>query len=272
LFASPALKSQIEGSKMNTSRRLFLFTAAAAAPAIALPAIASPAPADTTALRLWAERQPIVDRIRSLCAAYNEANAKLPDWARPGHERVDTVGNPCGAIVYCPLAKEFSLPERGERIVRPSTWQAKENFEFAVRVFGNGSAAYREKARAILRQNVRAIVARLRERNALYESLGLIELDREITAACDALCAAEDAISELEQTPNVVAARLMARLAINCNNDSVADGNGYDGAMATALIALRGLLPSLSGLIREHAAFYVENPTTPLGAMPFATV
>jgi hypothetical protein len=30
------------------------------------------------------------------------------------------------------------------------------------------------------------------------------------------------------------------------------------------LLALRGLLPSLSGLIRDHAAFFVDNPTLPL--------
>jgi hypothetical protein len=39
-----------------------------------------------------------------------------------------------------------------------------------------------------------------------------------------------------------------------------------------AFIALRGLLPSLSGLIREHTAFLVENPTLPLSEMPFAPV
>jgi hypothetical protein len=42
--------------------------------------------------------------------------------------------------------------------------------------------------------------------------------------------------------------------------------------MAMALVALRGLLPSLSGLIREHAALFVSNPTLPLSAMPFAPV
>jgi hypothetical protein len=29
------------------------------------------------------------------------------------------------------------------------------------------------------------------------------------------------------------------------------------------------LLPNLSGLIREHAAFFIANRTTPLSAMPF---
>jgi hypothetical protein len=37
-----------------------------------------------------------------------------------------------------------------------------------------------------------------------------------------------------------------------------------------ALVALKGLLPNLSGLIRDHVAFYVANPELPLFGMPFA--
>jgi hypothetical protein len=40
--------------------------------------------------------------------------------------------------------------------------------------------------------------------------------------------------------------------------------------MAMALVALRGLLPDLSGLIRDHAAFFVSNPELPLREMMFA--
>jgi len=40
--------------------------------------------------------------------------------------------------------------------------------------------------------------------------------------------------------------------------------------MAMALVALRALLPSLSGLIRDHAAFFVANPGLPFSGMPFA--
>jgi hypothetical protein len=42
--------------------------------------------------------------------------------------------------------------------------------------------------------------------------------------------------------------------------------------MAVALISLRGLLPDLSGLIQEHAALMINNPTLPLSEMPFAPV
>ena len=42
--------------------------------------------------------------------------------------------------------------------------------------------------------------------------------------------------------------------------------------MATAFVALRGLLPGASGLIAEHTPFLVNNPMLPLSAMPFAPV
>jgi hypothetical protein len=42
------------------------------------------------------------------------------------------------------------------------------------------------------------------------------------------------------------------------------------GPLNVALVALRGLLPGLSGMIRDHAAFFVGNPTLRLSAMPFA--
>jgi hypothetical protein len=75
-----------------------------------------------------------------------------------------------------------------------------------------------------------------------------------------------------DQSPNVIAAGLLAAVCANCSRSDFTEGNGYCGTMATALVALRGLLPGLSGLIREHAALLVNNPTLPLSAMPFAPV
>jgi hypothetical protein len=88
--------------------------------------------------------------------------------------------------------------------------------------------------------------------------------------ACIAMCKAEDAIRELPAAPNVVAASLLAGLSNDCDRSDFAEGNGYCGTMAMALVALRGLLPNLSGAIRDDAALFVSNPTLPLSAMPFA--
>jgi hypothetical protein len=238
----------------------------------AAPAIALPAPVDA-ANALWAERQKHVERLAHLSKQYNAAHDKLPAWAMSGPERLDASGNFCGNDVNWPLVEDLAPPSMGERIVRPSIYQAKENFEFAVRVFGSGSTpAFRERCRANMRRNIRAIVVRLRERNHIYAELGLDRIDREMSDACTAMCEAEDAIGELTPTPNAVAAIVLAGVCNDCSRSDFAEGNGYCGTMAMALVALRGVLPGLSGLIREHAAFFAGNPTLPLSAMPFAPV
>jgi hypothetical protein len=251
----------------NLSRRgaLSFLAAFTAAPAIALPT-----PADT-ANALWAERQKHVERIALLCAEYNAADDKLPAWAKPGPERIDVNGNFCGEIRGWPLAEDLTPPSVGERIVRPSIYQAKDHFDFAVSVFAS-SPKTRDNCRATMRRNITAIVARLRERKRLYTELGLFDLDQAISDTCTAMCETEDAIGELAPAPNVVAAMLLARVCDNCSRSDFAEGNGYCGTMAVALVSLRGLLPDLSGLIREHAALLVNNPTLPLSAMPFAPV
>jgi hypothetical protein len=236
----------------------------------AAPAIALPAPVDA-ANALWAERQKHVVRLLQLSHEYNAAHDKLPAWAMSGPERLDANGNFCGDNVAWPLVEDLTPPSMGERIVRPSIYQAKEHFDFAVSVFAS-SPKTRENCRAAMRRNIKAIVARLRDRKRLYAELGLDRIDREMSDACTAMCEAEDAIGELEQSPNVVAAQLLASLGNDCDRTSCASGNGYCGTMAMALVALRGLLPDLSGMIRDHAALFVSNPTLPLSAMPFAPV
>jgi hypothetical protein len=167
--------------------------------------------------------------------------------------------------------EDLTPPSVGERIVRPSIYRPKENFEFAVGVFGS-TPAFRERCRANMRRNIKAIVARLRERKRLYTELGLYDLSQAMSNACTSMSETEDAIGELTPSPNVVAAMVLAGVCDNCGHSDFAEGNGYCGTMAVALVSLRGLLPGLSGLIREHAAFMVDNPTLPLSAMPFAPI
>ena len=121
-----------------------------------------------------------------------------------------------------------------------------------------------------MQRNIKAIVVRLRERKRLYTELGLDRIDREMSDACTAMCEAEDAIRNLAPASNVVAAIVLASLSNDCNRSDFAEGNGYCGTIAMALVALRGLLRDLSGAIRDDAAYFTSNPTLPLSAMPFA--
>jgi hypothetical protein len=70
--------------------------------------------------------------------------------------------------------------------------------------------AFRKKRRATMRRNIKAIVARLRERKRLYTELGLCDLDQAISDTCIALCELEDTIDTLTPSPNVIVANVLA--------------------------------------------------------------
>jgi hypothetical protein len=161
-------------------------------------------------------------------------------------------------------------------VVRPSIYDAKRDFDFFVRTFAGelgsrGYEAVRARARQNMRQRIRPIVARLRERDRIYEDLCPRALSDEMQTESDLIFNAERALEELDDpSPDKFAARLMVQLSQHCNGDAVASGNGYCETAAMAATALEALLPSLSdGLIREHATFFVANRTAPFSTMPF---
>ena len=77
-------------------------------------------------------------------------------------------GKPCGAYVGWPRNTEIIPPKMGERIVRPSMYDCHRDFHLAVQTFGLEGTA-RARARAHMRQSIRGIVARLRERDRLMQ-------------------------------------------------------------------------------------------------------
>lgn len=254
----------------NLSRRGALFALAALT---TTPAIALPESVDA-ANRLWIERQALIVLLRESSAAYDAASAQLPAWVRSGHRSIDQHGNPCGDTCPWPLDEAVTPPtiEGAWRVARPSISDCQEEFDFQVRVSG-ATGKYRERCRATMRRNIRAIVARLRERKRIYEQLGLIELDQQMTETCNLIVAVERKFDDLPPLPNIMAARLLVGMVDDCSMADYASGNGYCGTMAMALTALSGLLPALpAGVIRDHVAFFVSNPELPLSAMPFAAI
>ena len=194
-----------------------------------------------TALARWAARQTAVERLRGVTSASRKAKAKLPAWVIPGLDRIDQCGNACGDYVGWPLDRSVTPPKVGERVVRPSLRHCREQFEFEVRVFQSNQAG-RARARATMRARMRSVIARLRERDRLCEELGLAELDRQMEDVTDAIITEENFFYEWEDTtPNVVAARVMIGLTNDCDRNAFAEGNGYCGTMAMALVALKGL-------------------------------
>lgn len=239
-----------------------------------LPALADALDASPNqALQLWHERQRHVEALRPLVSAYNEASERMPDWAKPGHRYLDHEGRLCGEEWNWPLDPTVTPPthEGVYREVRPSIYGVKRDFESFMRQCGNPSSSFRASARKKMRQRIRAIVARLREKERIEEELGLTALSDEIETLCQLIGNAEWALEDLDPSPDTFAARLMAQLSQDCSRDAVASGNGYCTTAAMALTALEALLPALSpGLIRDHATFFVENRTAPFSAMPFS--
>ena len=191
------------GSNLSRRGALGALIALTTAPAIALPA-----PADT-ANALWAQRKTTLSGCRNLPP---NTMRRMPSYRLglcQGSNVLTRTATFAVPIVAGPSQEDLTPPSVGERIVRPSIHQAKENFEFAVRVFGS-TPAFRKHCRANMRRNIRAIVAQLRERDRLYTELGLIDLDRAMSDTCTALCESEDKIDALEQSPNVIAASLLA--------------------------------------------------------------
>jgi hypothetical protein len=259
----------------NVSRRGALGALAAftATPSIALPAIVEKTGQpqtniDLLARFLWIERQTNVELLFRVSAEYKKAAEKLPAWAKIGFDSIDQDGNPCGSETGWPLDTSIEPPPSGRRFVRVSLWQCRSDFDFAVRVF-ELNVQGRAKARARMRARMRRVITLWRERDRLYDELGLIELDRQSQAICSAIISLEDSISEQEPTPNIVAAKLMITLGDECDRSSRAIGNDYCTTMSMALVVLQGLLPNLSGLIKTHAAFFVSNPDLRLSEMPF---
>jgi hypothetical protein len=263
----------------DISRRGALSALAAftAVPSISLPASAEPKiNTDLLARFLWIERQTNIELLFRVSAEYKKAAEKLPAWAKTGFDSIDQDGNPCGSETGWPLDTSIEPPPLGRRLVRVSLWQCRQDFYTTVRILSAGTEelakaqiAMRSKARAAMRARMRRVIALWRERDRLYQDLGLIDLDRQSQAICSAIVSLEDSISEQEPTPNIVAAKLMITLGDECDRSSRAIGNDCCTTMSMALVVLQGLLPNLSGLIKTHAAFFVSNPDLRLSEMPF---
>jgi hypothetical protein len=152
-------------------------------------------------------------------------------------------------------------------VVRPSPGDIRYEHESYVEIYGKmfGSGTCMTK----MHERLAALEAREQERARLRDELGITEFSRQIEAAADGVSDCEWELDDLDKTPDVAAALVMADLGPECLQDATIAGDNRHGTMRIAAAALEALLPNLSGLIREHAAFFVSNRTMPLSAMPF---
>lgn len=218
---------------------------------------------------LWAQRQNYVIENNALGVAYLAALDQLPAWAKSGPRLLAHDGTYCGRDVGWPLDVDVTPPEHQSvyRVCRLSTYDVKERFDFEMSVFPNPPAV-RAIHRANMRATLRKVIARIRAQKAERARVGLDENERRSLELSKAQWRVEEAIQTGRQTPDVKAVDIMLSLQENCLLNSSAED---DSEMALACIPLEMLLPQLTGLIREHAAFYLENRTARLRDMPFAT-
>jgi hypothetical protein len=227
------------------------------------------AAAPSRAAALWAERQTYVVKNNALGEAYQAAYDQLPAWAQSGPRLLAHDGTYCGGEVGWPLDPSIKPSEHPSayRVCRVSPHDIKRSFEFTIGMFPEMNSTVRAKHRATMRESLRKLIARVREQRAEKDRLGLLENERQSEALNAQQFQIEDAIREGGQTPDAKAAAIMVSLQDNCGLDSSA---AEDSEMSLACVALDLLLPQLTGLIREHAAFYLENRTATLREMPFA--
>ncbi|MBP1091917.1 hypothetical protein [Bradyrhizobium diazoefficiens] len=230
------------------------------------------------AIQLWEDRQSYVETYRVHSRAFKAAYRRYPEWAHGGPRMIDHAGNLVGAESGYPLDTSVKPPERpgSYRVARPSLHDVKSDFEVYCRTMLGGPSSHnyeacRAKARARMRERMRPIIARLRERRRIAEDLGLHRINGELIALVDKIGDIEKNIVALHDSPDRTAALIMVQVEAECMVGDYAEGPGYCGTMAMAHLALRSLLPQLSGVIHEHAEFFVSNPTLAACRMPFWT-
>jgi hypothetical protein len=241
--------------------------------ATAGPMLAVSAPVDTDAERLWATRLQHCDRLRAVIPVWEAALERRPVWAKPGQRCIDREGNPCGGEVGWTIDPTVytTVPYASwglRRVIRPSPYDIRLEHEVCLQDFVH-SEGQRAKILANMDRRLAALEAREQERARLRDELGITEFSRQIEEAADGVSDCEWELEDLDRTPDVAAAMVMAELGTECLQDATIAGDNRSGTMRIAAAALEALLPNLSGLIREHAAFFIANRTTPLSAMPF---
>ncbi len=198
---------------------------------------------------LWRQYTALVVEAKATSRAIEQAEANLPEWARPGPWRVDWEGKFSGREVGWPIRKDLTYPDHDIlRLARPGPFEISDWFEEAVSKW----PWRREIERARYRKNMRNFVKRVREQRLEKERVGLPGLLDADEGNYDRRWEIREAISALPPSDNSVAALLLLNL------DEAID-----------IEVLSHLRPRLTGLIAEHAALVVERRCVDHKDLPF---
>lgn len=266
-----AVASQnLEHHMTNLTRRGFTARAGATLALATTAALSSPAAADDIDV-LYRAYIDLLPEHRRLRAAYGEAEARMPEWARPGPSCIDRDGKFVGSLCGAPRDETIKPSPFGALLCRPTRHDLRRTARAALGcppgrcILYNGEPVTPANARAWYVGQLRS----LREREAAAQ----VETDRAGVQAADAACNEHfdkvfDARMLVEAAPlsfNSVAARLLIVESVGLGRETYAD--------ALSFSTLEHLRPHLTGLIREHVdhllAAIEQYPTVKLADMPF---
>lgn len=141
---------------------------------------------------LWMKRRGLVEKGKLLDQRWNDAEARLPQWARSGPRCIDWKGNPCGEVVHWP-AIDVGVPDRGVlRVARIGPDELSSRYDFNMRSAPHQAAVWKSGYRKALR----ALVLRRRAQRAEETRVALPALDRELQANFDKQLATERRIQK----------------------------------------------------------------------------
>jgi hypothetical protein len=255
---------------MSKLSRRSLVTSAAALPELAVPvaAVATCSADDARINALWAERTATAGELRGLHREIEEAESKLPEWARPGPKYLRSDGTYGGEDVGWPLIQGGRTPEDGVINKRPSPDDIRETFEIHVRHRGEDVWQRVKDAQKVYEKSMAELNERLRLQRIEKERVGLAGCDERQEALCDRSNDIDDAIEAMPATAAKAAAMFMiAMLRNNPGNADTLRGDGSDGD-GDGLGSIAGhilpvLRPQLTGLIAHHVDDLIDNPSTP---------
>lgn len=239
---------------MSPTRRMILGGLASAPFAAVLPGAASTTSSDIDGL--W--RAFLLARGADTVAlrAVEAAEAQLPWWAVSGPSHVNHRGILCGDISHWPARQEYRLPSNGAWVrIRQSRLDAISGFEHDRRVLGE------EPARRAFAEFEDRLAARDRERRLVC----LDVLTQRLEQLGDRMYDHQQSILTLQPSSlAILAAQIMTATVTNEFTYATAENSDQ---MSLAAVALRGLLPHLSGDIAQDAAEFVDNPDRRLDQM-----
>ena len=206
----------------------------------------------------WQRRIDLCLELQAVSKLHDEAHERLPEWAKPGHECIDSSGIGRGRQVGWPAAEDAAPPtvEGIWRLVRPSPLTVRDEYSRQVRIFADDGPE-RARFRAQYRAKMRKVIARIRQQDEVQQQVGYVELGHK----CDQLC---EKVVEIERwiegrlgagRPDVLAAALLIDL-------TTADGDAAncDEVQKRTLDTLRTIYPQLSGLIKRATGALLNSP------------